>query len=104
MTHPEKEKEMLENLEKAAKEKLRVEKEEEELRVKKEQEAWEKMPRWKKDKILRERRASSSTTPSQPASADNSRKNSSVQPVHNTAADKNSFSSAENSRNNSLGH
>merc|ERR1712172_169441 len=45
-------------------------------------EAWEKMPRWKKDKILRERRASS-TTPgtsiSQPASADSSRKNSLVQ-------------------------
>ena len=56
------EKEMLEKLEKAAAEKLRVQKEEEELKIKKEQEAWEKMPKWKKDKILRERRASSTVS------------------------------------------
>merc|ERR1719270_545755 len=80
-----KEKEMLENLEKAAQEKLRFEKEEEELRVKKEQEAWEKMPEWKKDKILRERRASSSTTTPAATSwpdaalANNSRRSSSAQ-------------------------
>jgi len=80
-----KEKEMLENLEKAAQEKLRLEKEEEELRVKKEQEAWEKMPKWKKDKILRERRASSSTTTPAVTSwpdaalANNSRRSSSAQ-------------------------
>ena len=56
------EKEMLEKLEKAAAEKLRIQKEEEELKIKKEQEAWEKMPKWKKDKILRERRASSTAS------------------------------------------
>ena len=66
-----KEKEMLEKLEKAAAEKLEQEKEEEEIRKKKEQEAWVKMPQWKKDKILRERRASSTAS-----SATSSRKSS----------------------------
>merc|ERR1712013_471900 len=36
----------------------RIQKEEEEKRLKDEQEAWEKMPRWKKEKILRERKGS----------------------------------------------
>eukprot|EP00090_Calanus_glacialis_P023968 TRINITY_DN37178_c0_g1_i1.p2 TRINITY_DN37178_c0_g1~~TRINITY_DN37178_c0_g1_i1.p2 ORF type:complete len:431 (-),score=140.64 TRINITY_DN37178_c0_g1_i1:73-1365(-) len=64
------EKEMLERLEIEATEKLRIQKEEEEKRIKEEQEAWEKMPRWKKEKILRERKGS--------LTSDSSRKNSLV--------------------------
>merc|ERR1711892_1394235 len=64
------EKEMLERLEEEAKEKLRIQKEEEEKRIKEEQEAWEKMPKWKKEKVLRERKGS--------LTSDSSRKNSLV--------------------------
>jgi len=71
------EKDMLEMLEKEAKEKLRIQKEEEEKRLKDEQEAWEKMPRWKKEKILRERKGSlTNGSPGKNSLADSSEQNS----------------------------